>query len=66
MIQIRQSAISVRARNYWNPYKAMGGPVERIVKPGADHHPHGLTDPRPIVAFFERAWLSHGSSPLAH
>jgi hypothetical protein len=34
-------------------YKALGGPVERIVKPGADHHPHGLTDPKPIVEFFQ-------------
>jgi pimeloyl-ACP methyl ester carboxylesterase len=37
-------------------YRALGGPVERIVKPGADHHPLGLPDPRPIVEFFERAW----------
>ena len=36
-------------------YKALGGPVERIVKPGQDHHPHGLTDNRPVVAFFDRA-----------
>ena len=36
-------------------YKAMGGPIERIVKPGQDHHPHGLADPRPIVEFFEKA-----------
>ena len=36
-------------------YKALDGPVERVVKKGADHHPHGLTDPAPIVAFFERA-----------
>jgi pimeloyl-ACP methyl ester carboxylesterase len=43
--------------------KALGGPVDRIVKPGADHHPHGLTDPRPIVEFFERAWKTHGTSP---
>lgn len=35
-------------------YKALGGPVERIVKPGQDHHPHGLTDPRPVVDFFEK------------
>ena len=34
--------------------KALGGPVERIVKPGQDHHPHGLVDPTPIVAFFEK------------
>jgi len=35
-------------------YKALGGPVERIVKPGQDHHPHGLTDPTPVVEFFEK------------
>lgn len=38
-------------------YKALGGPVERIVKAGQDHHPHGLTDPAPIVAFFEKVRL---------
>ncbi len=37
-------------------YKAIGGSVERIVKAGGDHHPHGLPDPRPIVEFFEKAW----------
>jgi pimeloyl-ACP methyl ester carboxylesterase len=40
----------------YDRYRALGGPVERIVKPGQDHHPHGLADPRPIVEFFERAW----------
>ena len=35
-------------------YKALGGPVERIVKPGQDHHPHGLVDPHPVVEFIER------------
>ncbi|MDX2036664.1 MAG: alpha/beta hydrolase [Isosphaeraceae bacterium] len=35
-------------------YRALGGPVERIVKPGVDHHPHGLADPAPIVAYFEK------------
>jgi pimeloyl-ACP methyl ester carboxylesterase len=44
-------------------YKALGGPVERIVKPGADHHPHGLADPRPIVDFFDRAWQAETASP---
>ena len=44
-------------------YRALGGPVDRIVKPGADHHPHGLPDPRPIVDFFEGAWRSERSSP---
>ncbi|WP_169981285.1 alpha/beta hydrolase family protein [Tautonia rosea] len=35
-------------------YQVLGGLVEQIVKPGQDHHPHGLDDPRPIVEFFER------------
>ncbi len=35
-------------------YQALGGSVERIVKPGMDHHPHGLSDPGPIVEFFEK------------
>lgn len=38
----------------YDRYRALGGPVERIVKPGQDHHPHGLDDPAPVVAFFER------------
>jgi pimeloyl-ACP methyl ester carboxylesterase len=38
----------------YDRYKALGGPIERILKPGQDHHPHGLTDPRPIVEFFEK------------
>lgn len=40
----------------YDRYKALAGPVERIVKPGADHHPHGLADPKPVVEFFEKAW----------
>jgi pimeloyl-ACP methyl ester carboxylesterase len=36
-------------------YKALGGPVERVVKPGQDHHPHGLKDVRPVVNFFRAA-----------
>ncbi len=40
----------------YDRYKELGGPVERIVKPGADHHPHGLADPAPIVEFFGRLW----------
>ena len=30
----------------FNRYKALGGPAVRIVKPGGDHHPHGLPDRR--------------------
>jgi pimeloyl-ACP methyl ester carboxylesterase len=36
-------------------YKALGGPVERVVKPGQDHHPHGLKDVTPVVKFFTDA-----------
>ena len=32
-------------------YKALGGKIEVIVKPGIDHHPHSLKDPKPIVDF---------------
>ena len=32
-------------------YKALGGEIELIPKPGASHHPHGLADPTPIVDF---------------
>lgn len=35
-------------------YKKLDGPVERIVKKGGDHHPHGLPDPKPVVDFFEK------------
>ena len=46
----------------YDRYRALGGPVERIVKAGADHHPHGLTDPQPIVEFFERVWRAERPS----
>ena len=36
-------------------YREFGGPIEVIVKPGNDHHPHSLPDPKPIVDFFLRA-----------
>lgn len=32
-------------------YKALGGPIQVIVKPGVGHHPHSLVDPAPIVEF---------------
>ena len=35
-------------------YRAMGGPVELILKPGIGHHPHSLTDPTPVVDFVLR------------
>jgi len=32
-------------------YQELGGKIEVIVKPGGDHHPHSLKDPKPIVDF---------------
>lgn len=32
-------------------YRKMGGDITTIVKPGCDHHPHGLEDPTPIIEF---------------
>jgi pimeloyl-ACP methyl ester carboxylesterase len=42
----------------YDRYKTMGGPVERVVKEGQDHHPHGLKDPQPILEFFDKAWAA--------
>lgn len=35
-------------------YRALGGSIEVIHKPGVDHHPHSLKDPTPIVDFILR------------
>lgn len=35
-------------------YKALGGSIEVISKPGCEHHPHSLKDPTPIVEFILR------------
>lgn len=35
-------------------YKALGGPITLIRKPGVGHHPHGLDDSTPIVEFIEK------------
>ncbi len=32
-------------------YRQLGGGITLISKPGVGHHPHGLTDPTPIVDF---------------
>lgn len=42
----------------YDRYQALGGPAERVVKPGQDHHPHGLKDVKPVVAFFAEALRS--------
>lgn len=38
-------------------YRALGGTIRVVRKPGVGHHPHGLDDPSPVVAFI----LRHGS-----
>lgn len=37
-------------------YKALGGTIQVIRKPGVDHHPHGLANPQPVLDFI----LAHG------
>lgn len=32
-------------------YKALGGTIQLIAKPGVAHHPHSLSDPKPVVDF---------------
>ncbi|MBQ8509614.1 MAG: alpha/beta hydrolase [Clostridia bacterium] len=34
-------------------YRALGGVIETIIKPGCGHHPHSLDDPSPVVKFIE-------------
>ncbi len=35
-------------------YKALGGSITLIAKPGINHHPHGLEDSTPIVDFIQQ------------
>ncbi|RLS32362.1 MAG: alpha/beta hydrolase [Planctomycetota bacterium] len=44
-----ENALLINAR-----YRALGGTVELIHKPGIGHHPHGLDDPTPVVEFIVR------------
>lgn len=37
------------------PLAKAGGTIRVIRKPGADHHPHSLKDPAPIVDFVLKA-----------
>ncbi|QYY35983.1 hypothetical protein [Ruficoccus sp. ZRK36] len=41
-------------------FKALGGNYREITIPGGKHHPHGLPDPAPIVAFYEEAFAATG------
>lgn len=40
-------------------YRELGGDITLIAKPGIGHHPHGLSDPTPIVDFI----LKHAATP---
>ena len=42
------------SRILFDRYREMGGPVELILKPGVNHHPHSLEDPQPVVDFIVR------------
>lgn len=44
-------------------YKALGGPITVIVKPGVGHHPHSLKDPKPIVDFVLKSVNDAQNSP---
>lgn len=37
-----------------NAYKNTDIPLEVYIKPGCDHHPHGLQDPTPVVEFIKK------------
>jgi alpha-L-fucosidase 2 len=43
-------------------YADLGGRMTVHHKPGGQHHPHGLTDPAPVVDFIERA-TAHALDP---
>lgn len=40
-------------------YRNMGGHIELICKPGCGHHPHGLSEPAPIVDFIMKHMISN-------
>ena len=54
VVPLAENAALVKER-----YTALGGEMEMIVKPGVNHHPHSLKDPKPIVDFV----LKHAPKP---
>jgi pimeloyl-ACP methyl ester carboxylesterase len=40
-------------------YRKLGGDITLMAKPGIGHHPHGFTDPAPIVEFI----MKHAGNP---
>jgi hypothetical protein len=45
-------------------YKALGGNIGLIAKPGIGHHPHGLDDPTPVVEFILKHLQTANRHPL--
>jgi len=37
-------------------YREAGAPIYHVLKPGCDHHPHGLEDNTPLIAAAEKAY----------
>lgn len=42
-------------------YQQLGGRISTLIKDGAAHHPHSLSDPRPIAD-----WIEQNSRPVVH
>ena len=40
----------------YEQYVAAGGKIQLILKPGCDHHPHGLEDNTPLIAAVEASY----------
>ena len=49
VVPVEENSAVIEAR-----YKALGGSIKVILKPGVGHHPHALKDPAPIVEFFTK------------
>lgn len=47
-------------------YRALGGQVEIILKPGCDHHPHSLEQPEAVVDFIVRNQPDYQKKQVIH
>ncbi len=56
VVPITENSDVVEAR-----YRALGGTIDVIRKPGVGHHPHALRDPGPIVDFVLRHTVEGGA-----
>ena len=51
VVPVAENTVVVASR-----YRALGGRMEVIHKPGVGHHPHGLDDPAPAVTFIRESF----------